>query len=323
VLEVSQTSARSQQKQRERISKNQKSSTVSKGKTSKKKPSEKKDRGNAEKEKPSQKRKKSKQKKSEQPKKKRSRSSSHSESDSSGGSSSSGNSSSSNSSESDSSSHTSSENDSEARSKKSKKKKSGEKLDWELLDDLWPVEDRPRKLQHRKSCSGISMGKMMRMKASFEKEQEKRGLGVAIYSRDRKPKSKSFKAKKDDGAKKLHKARFLSLPRTEPELYWKLVPVNCQQVYRHQPLKHLGVDGVPETTIVKIHNRTVPIELDMIYKDAKEVNHVQLAVLYYIAVLRNIHPYDYSGLVIQNVLTGKNKIVFLSSGKCFLFNHGQ
>jgi hypothetical protein len=243
-------------------------------------------------------------KKNSKSKKKKACSSSDSESsvDSSCSSSSS---SSSDSEESDSSSKESGSESSEGPSKKGKKKKKTDKLDWELLDDLWPIEDRPRKLQSRKNCGKISMNKMMRMKASFEREQEKRGLGVAVYSRDRKPKSRSFKAKKDDGARKLHKARFQCLPRTEPDQYWGQVPVKWQQIYRHLPLKHLGVDGVPEATIVKIHNRTVPIDMELIIKDIKEVRQVQLAVLYYVAILRNVHPYDYGGLVIQNVLTGK------------------
>jgi hypothetical protein len=201
-------------------------------------------------------------------------------------------------------------------SSRSRKKKSGKsKLDWDLMDKLWPIEDRPTELQSRKVASKYGMDKMLKMKANFVKEMEKKGLGVAVFSKDRKPKTKKFKKMADDGDKKLHEARFEGLPRSEPAAYWGKVPVNRQEIYRHLPLKHLGVDGVPEAAIVKVHNRMVPVELASFYKDMTEIVHVQMAVFNYIAVLRSLHPYDYGGLALQAVLIEAGWGVHLSADK--------
>ena len=77
----------------------------------------------------------------------------------------------------------------------------------ELLDELWPTEDRPTKLRKARGIGGLSMSKLMQLKEQFEKESEKKGMGAAVYGRDRKPKAKKFKEMKDDGEKKLHPAR--------------------------------------------------------------------------------------------------------------------
>ena len=82
----------------------------------------------------------------------------------------------------------------------------------------------------------MSMGQLMRIKEQYEKENEKKGLGSAVYGRDKKPKAKKFKAQKDDGEKKLHPARFESLPRVAPAKFWKHVPTGRSEVYRHLPL---------------------------------------------------------------------------------------
>ena len=143
----------------------------------------------------------------------------------------------------------------------------------------------------------------MRIKEQYEKENERKGLGSAVYGRDKKPKAKSFKAQKDDGERKLHPARFESLPRVAPAKYWKHVPTGRSEVYRHLPLQHLGVEGVAESTIVKLHNRKVPVELAMLRKEpATEVRHVEQAVWNYVLILRSLHPADHGGLVLHKVM---------------------
>jgi hypothetical protein len=111
-----------------------------------------------------------------------------------------------------------------------------------------------------------------------------------------------FKAMKDDGEKSLHPARFVGMPRAEPSVYWKQIPVDVSEIYRHLPLQHLGVEGVQEATIVKMHNRRVPVELEGFWKDCRDTKHVQMAVFNYVAVLRSLHPGDYGGLAVQRVL---------------------
>jgi hypothetical protein len=241
----------------------------------------------------------------------RKRSSSSSSSSSSGESSSSVSSTSS-------SSHSSSSSEEEASSSSSsagrrkktvgKRRKKGKSkrvdLDWELLEQLWPVEDRPPALQSQKTVrrQKLTMAEMMGLKDQFEKEQERKGVGAAVFGKDRKPKKRKFKAMTDDGEKRLHPARFVGLPRADPKRYWDQVPAAATEIYRHVPLAHLGVEGVAEQAIVKMHNRRVPVDLDGMFKDCKDCRQVQLAVFNYVAVLRSLHPVDYGGLVILRVL---------------------
>ena len=209
-----------------------------------------------------------------------------------------------------------------------KKSRKGKRrgVDWELLEDLWPIEDRPRRLKEKRAVKGMSMGQLMRIKEQYEKENEKKGLGSAVYGRDKKPKAKKFKAQKDDGEKKLHPARFESLPRVAPAKFWKHVPTGRSEVYRHLPLQHLGVDGVAESTIVKLHNRKVPVELAMLRKEpVAEVRHVEQAVWNYVLILRSLHPADHGGLVLHKVIgiINNNTIHHIptSAGITRLFNY--
>jgi hypothetical protein len=204
---------------------------------------------------------------------------------------------------SDVSSSGSSESEADAAGKRARDKKRRKVLAMEMLDLLWPKEDRPLKLQKKKNIAGMSMSKLMRMKDLYDKEQAKRGLGVAVFSRDRKPKTRKFNAGKDDGEKRLHPARWESLPRVEPSLYWQQVPTAKEEIYRHLPLQHIGVEAVPELTIVKLHDRKVPIELDMCRKDIKDMRQAQIAVCNYVAIMRQLHPVDMGGTTIQLVLT--------------------
>ena len=176
-------------------------------------------------------------------------------------------------------------------------------VDLDLLEELWPAEDRPAKLQRKRELKGLSMSKLLKLKEQFEKESEKKGMGAAVYGRDKKPKAKRFKGQKDDGETILHPARFESMPWVEPAKYWQAIPTSRVEIFRHLPLEHLGVEGVPETTIVKLHNRKVPVELAMMLKDITEIRHVQIAVYNYVALLRSLHPADHGALVILNVLT--------------------
>ena len=175
-------------------------------------------------------------------------------------------------------------------------------VDLELLEELWPSEDRPAKLQRKKGLKGLSMSKLMKLKAEFEKEAERKGLGKAVYGRDCKPKKKKFKSMTDDAETKLHPARFECMPLVEPAKFWHLVPTNRSVVYRHMPLEHLGVEWVPESTIVRLHNRKVPVELAMFNREVTEVRHVQEGVHNYVALLWSLHPADHSALAIQKAL---------------------
>lgn len=186
---------------------------------------------------------------------------------------------------------------------KGKKKEKKGKLDMDLLEMIWPREDRPRKLQKARNLAGMSMKQLMKMQELYEKVQAKKGVGSAVFTKDRKPKAKTFKKKKDDGRKRLHPARWEGLPRVDPAEYWGQVPTTKTEVYRHLPLQRLGVEGVPESTIAKLHDRKVPVDLDMCRKEVRDMRQAQLAVCNYVTVMRHLHPVDLGGATIQIVLT--------------------
>jgi hypothetical protein len=184
--------------------------------------------------------------------------------------------------------------------KKSKRKRN---VDWELMEDMWPEEDRPKKLRSRKFVESITIDQFFKYKEHYEKEAERKGLGSAVFGKDKKPKVKKYKAMKDDGESRLHPARFVGLPRVDPSKYWEKVPTCRQEVYRHLPLRHLGLEGINEQTIVKMHNRKVAIDLNMLVRDSvAEIRHVKEAVLNYVTLLHTLHPVDYAGLAIVRVL---------------------
>ena len=225
--------------------------------------------------------------------------------------------SSSESSSSESSSQSSSE---EQQRKKSKKKKgTGKEVMWDLVNEMWPVESRPKHLQKRRIIEKMELGQIMKFKEHYEKEAEKRGMGSAACGSDMKVKKVKYKGGTDDSFSKLHPARFCRQPLALPKKFWKQVPTKRSEICRHFPLAHYGAEGqVNEATIVKMHDRQVAVELDMLarcnygketrpgertpWMEATEVKHIQEAVLNFATVQHAIWPADYSGLVILRVL---------------------
>ena len=218
------------------------------------------------------------------------------------------------------SSSSSTGSDARRKAKKRKGKKGGGM--WELVNEMWAYEARPKLLQSRRTVEKMSIAEISQFKAHYEKEEEKKGGGSAVFGRDRKLKAQRFKGGKDNGTSRLHPARFeLRMPLAAPKKYWDRIPAR-REVFRHFPLAHLGMEGqVSETTVVRMHDRRVPISLDMLYKgnvsrEAKaekaewvaptEVRHLQEAILNYTVLLNALWPLDYAGLVITRVLVEAN-----------------
>ena len=193
---------------------------------------------------------------------------------------------------------------------------------WELVNEMWPLDTRPKLLQCKKTVERMTIAEVSQFKEHYEKEEEKKGAGSAVYGKDRKLKPVNFEKGKDAGVARLHPARFeLRMPLCAPKKYWSKMPVR-REVYRHFPLAHLGMEGqVSEATIVRMHDRRVPITLDMLYKgnaarDVKaekaewleptEIKHLQEAILNYVVLLHALWPVDYAGMVITRVLVEAN-----------------
>ena len=171
------------------------------------------------------------------------------------------------------------------------------------VESYWAKHERPVSLQEDKVMVKTSLSKVVLLKDMWLKEQERRGIGTAMYGQDHKPKPKKFEAFKDNGETRLHPARFLALPFVEPGEYWRKVPTAKEEVFRHLPLQYFGLDEVPEATVAKLHNRKMPVTLDMMAKEVRSMKQVQLAVQTYVRVHRYLHPIDMSGQTIQLVLT--------------------
>ena len=210
-----------------------------------------------------------------------------------------------------------------ARSRKKKKSSTGAgSSHWQLVNEMWSYESRPKLLQDKKRVEGMTIAEISQFKAHFEKEEEKKGVGAAVFGKDKKLSPVKVKKCVDDGDRQLSSSRFdLRMPVSAPKKYWSMVPKK-REVFRHLLLNHLGLEGqVSETTVVRMHDRRVPVTLDMLYKanafrevkqeqekwlEPTEVRHLQEAILNYVVVLWAIWPFDYAGFVIQRVLTESN-----------------
>jgi hypothetical protein len=177
------------------------------------------------------------------------------------------------------------------------------------MNEMWPVDRRPHHLQSKDVVKKLSLGKLMKYKEIYEKEAEKQGLGAALYGKDSKPRKTRFKSGTDDGHTRLHKARFCRLPLSAPKKYFKNMPKRRDEISRHFPLEHYGAENtVSEQTIVRMHDRQVPVELDAFvrsgYLKGGELCHVwvQLGLLNYATLMHAIWPMDYTPLVLMRVL---------------------
>ena len=79
---------------------------------------------------------------------------------------------------------------------------------WDLVNEMWPLDTRPKLLQSRKTVEKMSIAEISQFKDHYEKEEEKKGAGSAVYGKDRKLKPVNFKKGSNDGVSKLHAARF-------------------------------------------------------------------------------------------------------------------
>ncbi len=137
-----------------------------------------------------------------------------------------------------------------------------------LLNSMWAVEDRPRTLKTREQIRNHSIDTVMVCKTEIGKEETRKGVGAAQFGRDRRLEPKKYEAMIDDGVRNFHPARFDRLPAVEPRKYMRKWEIKREPVYRHIPLRHYGIEGqVVESTIVRMHNRGTPVEMDMLCRE--------------------------------------------------------
>lgn len=138
---------------------------------------------------------------------------------------------------------------------------------WRVLNGLWPKENRPLSLQKKEDIKELSLDLLMVCKAEYRREEEERA-GTEKCGRDKKLKATKYKAMTDDGERKFHPARWERLPAVDPAKYCRKWPVKREPIFRHIPLQHYGIEGqVAEGTIVRMHNRATPVELDAMTRE--------------------------------------------------------
>ncbi len=135
---------------------------------------------------------------------------------------------------------------------------------WAMLADVWPVDQRPDYLKVRRNVNKRDFGQLLQFEKLFRERRKIEGRADNLFGEDAAPPAKKFKAAKDDRMEKFHDASFLRLPLAEPEIYWKLVPMKREPVFRGIPLVHVGAENqVNELAIVRMHDRGTPVTLKM------------------------------------------------------------
>lgn len=207
---------------------------------------------------------------------------------------------------------------------------------WSLLNSIWPVSDRPANLQREEVVNQIEFSNLLNM-AKYHKELSQSstsGTSKASFTKDTLPGTTVFKEAKDDGIRKLHPARFLRMPLSNPKKWWHKVPVSRGFKYRAIPLKFSGCQGqVSERTIENAHDRANCHQLkhfhsenitvsskpfkkierkdddglstitDYLWEDPATMSQVQDAILNYQAVQQQIWPLDVTPTIILKTLT--------------------
>ena len=175
--------------------------------------------------------------------------------------------------------------------------------------------------------------------AKFEQDNLKSVEGdlSASFSRDKKPRSKKFKADKDNGFKKLHPARFERYPLGDIKSWYKKVPRIRSHQFKSLPLQFSGSHNkVTLKTIQAMHDRTKiltfkmfhagninvgskPIQkvekrdesgiyssLDYCWESPSSLSQVSDALLNYSVILLHLWPYDQTGLILQRLVNKYN-----------------
>jgi hypothetical protein len=101
----------------------------------------------------------------------------------------------------------------------------------------------------------------------YQNQQAKLGKGDAVFGKDSNPPVKRFEMGEDNCCDILHEARWERLPISELKTYWKNVPTKRAHTYRRLPLEHHGAAGaVSECVIVRAHDRSLPLKINMFSK---------------------------------------------------------
>ena len=118
-----------------------------------------------------------------------------------------------------------------AKGKKAKKVKKEHKVkNWDLIHD-WALNSRPPKMRNKKRVNRMKLEEVMAAFNLAQATSKANGSSKHFQARakDTKLPTTKFKAAKDDGKKKLHKARWLQLPLASPAKHCTNLPLKEHQ----------------------------------------------------------------------------------------------
>jgi hypothetical protein len=146
---------------------------------------------------------------------------------------------------------------------------SGDRIKLDIMEDSWPVENRPERLRRVKALLSLTVDGFLKLKKQIEKEEERKNLGEEACAKDGLTRTVRYKAKKDNGKKKLHLARWNRQPLVPPEEFYAKVPKKRETVIRNFPMEHYGITSqVPDLVLGHMHNRCVKVSLDSFVKSS-------------------------------------------------------
>ena len=163
---------------------------------------------------------------------------------------------------------------------------------------------------------------LLECRRQYKEQARMEGKGDSMFEADSKIPVRKFGSGKDDRMGLIHEASMLRLPVSEPEDWWKKVPVKREPAYRNILLKHCGCESiVNELVVVRMHNRSTPVTMKMVHgknyamrpgKDSSQLDGdweapakmkgVQDALVNYAAISRALWPMDDTPEVIWKVL---------------------
>ena len=99
----------------------------------------------------------------------------------------------------------------------------GGSIKWRWLEETWPRESRPAILRIPKEVEMMSIQELTLMHDMSLKQLKSENSKFSMLKRDELPPKVKFEKGKDDGKKRLHKARWLRLPFSDPKDYYDQV----------------------------------------------------------------------------------------------------
>ena len=96
-------------------------------------------------------------------------------------------------------------------------------IKWQWLEEAWPRDSRPPILRIKSNVEEMSIQELTLMHDMHLKQQKSENSKFSMLKKDELPPSIKFGEDKDDGKAKLHKARWLRLPFSEPKIYYDQV----------------------------------------------------------------------------------------------------